>query len=268
MWKNGPTVCDGVGGARHLSPPSAWPRARARRCRSCRPSAHSGTVSSRSNRRDHQLAVLGVAHRVEDRVLEEQRVAREVHLRDEPRGEGRPEQREVDVGGAPGVRVVAPRVRARLDRDEAVAALVVGEAAPGAGEVRVERRRVAVDRVQVAPRRVGLPDLHERVAHRPPVAVEHAAVHDDPLAERLAVVLAGEVVVELADALVPVDRAGDLGQRVREQQQRALRRPRAGGHVVGIQVGRVHLDVVAAVPGQLHPLAHPMCHASLLLLEP
>ena len=73
------------------------------------------------------------------------------------------EHREVDVRRPPGVLVVPPRVGAGLDRDEAVAALVVGEAAAGAGEVRVERRRVLVDLVPVAAGGVRLPDLDERV---------------------------------------------------------------------------------------------------------
>ena len=51
--------------------------------------------------------------------------------------------------------------------------------------------------VAVAPGGVGLPDLDQRVAERLPVAVEDAARDDDPLAERLALVLAREVVVEL-----------------------------------------------------------------------
>src|SRR4029453_2491241 len=49
-----------------------------------------------------------LGHRGEDRVEGEQRVAGEVHLGDEPLGEGPPEQREVDVGGPPGVVVVLP----------------------------------------------------------------------------------------------------------------------------------------------------------------
>src|SRR5215208_1573571 len=76
--------------------------------------------------RDHTLPGFGVAHRVEDRVLPEQRIARKVHLGDEPRGEGRPEEREVDVGRPPGVAVVAPWICAWLYGDEPVAALVVG----------------------------------------------------------------------------------------------------------------------------------------------
>jgi hypothetical protein len=115
---------------------------------------------------------------------------------------------------------------------------------------------MAVDHVVVAPRGVRLPDLDQRVAHRPAVAVEYAAVEDDPLAERLALVLAGQVVVVLADALVAVDGPGDLAERVRQQQQRALGRTRARGYVVGMQVGRVDVLVVAPIAGELHPLLH------------
>ena len=105
------------------------------------------------------------------------------------------EDREVDVRGPPRVLVVAPRVGAGLHRHEAVAAVVVGETAAGAGEVRVERRRMPVDLVVVAAGGVRLPHLDERAADRPPVLVEHSAGDDDPLAERLAFVLARQVVV-------------------------------------------------------------------------
>ena len=57
-----------------------------------------------------------------------------------------------------------------------------------------------VDLVPVAAGGVRLPDLDERAADRPAVLVEHAAGDDDPLAERLAVVLPRQVVVELARA--------------------------------------------------------------------
>ena len=55
---------------------------------------------------------------------------------------------------------------------------------------------MAVALVRVAAGRVALPDLDERVAHGPAVRLEHAAVDDDALAERLARVLAREVGVE------------------------------------------------------------------------
>jgi len=53
--------------------------------------------------------------------------------------------------------------------------------------------------VFVAPCGVRLPDLDERPAQRLALGVEHAPRDDDPLADRLAVVLNGQVVVGLAD---------------------------------------------------------------------
>ena len=45
----------------------------------------------------------------------------------------------------------------------------------------------------VAPGRVGLPDLDQLAGDGTAVAVEDPSGHDDPLAERLARVLAGQV---------------------------------------------------------------------------
>ena len=60
-----------------------------------------------------------------------------------------------------------------------------------------------VDDVDVAAAGIGLPDFDQRIRHRPPVLVEHAAVHDDALAERLARVLLGQVVVAVLHASWP-----------------------------------------------------------------
>ena len=108
MWKNGPDRLRRGRRQRHLSPPSAWPRARAARCRSGRRAPTRDRVVE-VERRDHPLAVPGVAHRMEDRVLEEERIAGEVHLGHQAGGERRSEQRRVDVlaatrsGGSPRV---------------------------------------------------------------------------------------------------------------------------------------------------------------------
>ena len=67
-----------------------------------------------------------------------------------------------------------------------------------------------VDLVAVAAGRVRLPDLDQRRSDGPAFGVGHAPRDDDPLAERLAVVLARQVVVEVADGLVAVDGAGQL----------------------------------------------------------
>ena len=112
---------------------AARPRARCRsgsraRCPRCRSRASSAA--------DHARARLRVGHAVVDRVEREQRIAGKVHLRDQPLHRRVAEQREVDVLRAPGERVVLPRIGAGLDGDEAVPAVVVGEGAADAGEVR------------------------------------------------------------------------------------------------------------------------------------
>src|SRR3954447_17381665 len=141
---------------------------------------------------DHPVTGLLIADGVEDRVLEEERVAGEEHLGDQPRRERGAEEREVDVSRAPRVRVVLPGVRPWLDRDELVAPVVIGHAAPAPAEVRVERSRMLIALMAIAPAGIRLPDLDQRVAHRLSVSIEQAAMDDDALADRLAVVLAGE----------------------------------------------------------------------------
>src|SRR6266566_925060 len=186
---------------------------------------------------DQPLPGLLVGHRVEDRVELQQRVAREVHLGDQPLGERAAEQREVDVCRAPGVVVVPPRIGAGRDGDEPVPAARVGDGAPDPVEVRVEGRGVVLARVPVAPARVRLPDLDERVRYRPPVRVEHLAGHDDPLSLRLAVVLRGQVGIGSRDQAVAEQRPGHLGEPVRQQDQRLLRVAQRG-RAVTLEVKR------------------------------
>src|SRR5260370_16843988 len=95
----------------------------------------------------------------------------------------------MDLRRAPGVLVSAPRISAGFDGYEPVPPLPIGQAAAGAGEVRVERRWVVVHRVHVSPGGVGLPHLDQCVTHRLAVAVDDAAADDDPFAERLAIML-------------------------------------------------------------------------------
>ena len=59
--------------------------------------------------------------------------------------------------------------------------------------------------------------------HRAAVLVEHAAADDDALADRLALVLAREVVVGRLDVVVAEHRPGDLRERLRRQDQRLRR---------------------------------------------
>src|SRR6185436_2383825 len=61
-----------------------------------------------------------VGNRLVHRVVRAERIAGEIHLRDEPRRHRVPEEREVNVRGTPGVVVVATRIGAWLDRQEPV----------------------------------------------------------------------------------------------------------------------------------------------------
>ena len=192
-----------------------------------------------------------VRNRVEDRVAGEQRISRKIHLRDQPCDEGGAEEREVNVRRPPGVGVVAPRIRGGLDGDEPIPPGRVGGAPASAAEVGIERGRVVVDVVAVASGRVGLPDLHERVRQRPAVGVHDPAEDDDPLSQRLPVMLPGQIVVHGSDLLMPVHRAGDLRQRVGQRQQRARGRPQHRRAILRMEVGRLLHGLVAFVSGVL-----------------
>ena len=174
--------------------------------------------------RDEKLTCARIAHRVEDRVVREERVAGEVHLRHQALVEGAAEQREVDVRRPPRVRVIPPRVCAGLDRREAVPALAVGEAAAGAGEVRIEWCRMPVDLMAVAPGCVGLPHLDERASQRASVLVDDASVDEDALAERLPLVLAREVVVRRREDVLAEDGPVEAMELLGERRERPLRR--------------------------------------------
>src|SRR6185503_14722279 len=133
----------------------------------------------------------------------------------------------MNVVRPPGVRMVAPGVGAWLDRGEAVAALRIGDAAAGAGEVRVEWCRMLVDHVHVAAGGVRLPDLYQRVRDGTAVLVKNTAGDHDTLADWLADVALGQVGVVGQHALMTIDRAGQLGERVRQNDERLLRRAQA-----------------------------------------
>ncbi len=169
--------------------------------------------------------------------------------------------------------MVLPRVGAGLDGGEPVAAVRVGQAAPHPGEVRVDRGRVLVALVDVAPGGVGLPDLHQLVGHRPPVAVEHPPGDDHPLADRVAAVGDGEVGLERVDVAVAEDRREPLdGLRVGvvqvlgrvTQQAAAVRRvvqPRLGLLDPALLVGSTDLadlgvDVGLARVGRVSSSGH------------
>src|SRR3546814_12377870 len=102
---------------------------------------------------------------------------------------------DLDMLRPPGIVVIAPGIGAGLDGDEAVAALVVGDGAAIAGEIRIERRVVLVDGVAVTAGRIGLPQFDQRARHRPDVFVEHtpASAHALPVTARKSVAMGKSV---------------------------------------------------------------------------
>src|SRR4029079_695100 len=95
-----------------------------------------------------ELADRGLArYRAQDRALRNQRIALEVHLRDQPLRPAVARDRIVNVRGSPVVDAVAPRVRAGLDRAVHVVTVAVRQHAAAAAEVRVDRRDVRVGTV-------------------------------------------------------------------------------------------------------------------------
>src|SRR6516164_3538780 len=101
-----------------------------------------------------------IRNAVEDWVKRQQGVTGEVHLGHQPREERLAEKGEVDVCGAPGIVMISPRIRARLDGHEAIAPFAVGEGAATTREIGVKRRTVIVNLVAIPSCRVALPDLN------------------------------------------------------------------------------------------------------------
>ena len=172
------------------------------------------------------------------------------------------EYREVDMRRPPGVVVIAPGIGARLDGDELVIALRVGLHPAGPGKIRIERRRMLVDDMDVTAARVGLPQFDQHVRHAAAVFVEHMTVHDDAFAERFACGLDGEIVIVLAHRLMAVDWSGQFRQRMPHWNQRlrgralqraaiVRRQPRRMRREAGDGIGKGHWCILinAVIPG-------------------
>ena len=67
-----------------------------------------------------------------------------------------------------------------------------------------------VDPVPVPSGRIALPQFDQRVGHGTAIVVEHASADSDALAQRLAFMLARQIVVRFADIVVAEDRARSL----------------------------------------------------------
>src|SRR5262245_11807258 len=120
----------------------------------------------------------------------------------------------MDVRRPPRVVMIAPRVRAGMDRGEAVLAAGVGEDAAGAREIRIERGAALIPVVAIPPPGVGLPDLDERVRHRPAVVFEHSTDDVNLLADRLSTDarVSRQVRIARPDSVGPEDGPAELSE--------------------------------------------------------
>ena len=123
-----------------------------------------------------------IGNAVVHRIIWQQRVARKIHLRHQPLHQPQAEQREVKMRRPPRVVMVAPGISAGLDRQESIIPFGIGQRPTAAGEIGIERRIVVVDRMRIASGRVGLPQLDQRVRHRPGVFIEQPSRNDNALA--------------------------------------------------------------------------------------
>src|SRR5580765_4957339 len=110
---------------------------------------------------NHALPGLFVRHRLKNRIEGKQGITGKVHLRDQTRNESLSKDRKVYMGGPPGIVVVEPGIRPRLNGHETISAMFVRKRSSSSGEIRVERRWMLVLYMGVAARRVCLPDFNQ-----------------------------------------------------------------------------------------------------------
>jgi hypothetical protein len=120
----------------------------------------------------------------------------------------------MNVTGPPGIVVIAPGIRARIDRDEAVPPFLVGYGIATPGKVQIQRSVVLVNIMKISARCVGLPDLNQSSALGPVVLVQNSSTHNNSLADRLAGTLAGQVVRPHISYSSRTDRSRSLTERL------------------------------------------------------
>src|SRR5258708_22177443 len=123
---------------------------------------------------------------VEYWIKRKQSIAGKIHLRDETRREGWSKNRKMDMGGPPGIVVIAPGIRAGTNGNEAITAFSVRDRVAPTAKIRIKRSIVLIHFVKIPARSVSLPNLDQRVGKRAIVLVEDAAPNDDALAKRMA----------------------------------------------------------------------------------
>src|SRR5688500_3033575 len=253
IWTKGPAVCDGVS----FSAMSGALERRGLAAAQDDVEAVGEAIES-LHRFDVELGYqavdrLRVLDGVDDDAALDQGIALEIELRDEALHEGMAEDREMDMRRPPGTAVVGKRIRPGPDGAERVSALGVADDAPAAAEIGIERRHVFVVAVAVFAAGVGLPDLDQRAGHRTRVLLQHAAMDDDALADRIAAgrVVADEVIVQRIERRVAEHGRAQFPDRLRHHHERAARRAVGRRPVGGRNGGRMPAAVAWQEFGRL-----------------
>src|SRR6202035_6020030 len=130
----------------------------------------------------------------EERLKSQLQLARKSCFQNQRQAHTRTEKAEVNVIRPPRIVMIAPRIRTRLDRHEAIRAVVVGDNSSDAREMRIERRFVLVLAMRITAGGVRLPNFDLCVRNRAAVFVEHAAGYNDSFAESFAAVEVRQIV--------------------------------------------------------------------------
>src|SRR5260221_5366092 len=151
----------------------------------------------------------------------------------------------MDVGRTPGVRVVQPGIRPWANGQEPVHPLCIRQTAAHAEEIRIEGPGPLIAFVQVAAGGVGLPDLQKCVRDRISTVVEHAAGHNDALANGLTPGsgVAREVRIFRRDRTDSTPGTGQLRERQWHIDERERRSPSPRGLIGLVQVGWEDLPI-------------------------
>src|SRR6266566_2839672 len=134
---------------------------------------------------DHALARSFCRHRVHDRIKRVERVVGEVHLRHQARQHRWSENREMDVGRTPCIRMVLPWIRPWTNCQETINTFFVRQTATHAQEVGIKRPWPLISFVEVTSSSICLPYFQQSVRHWSASIVEHATRHNNALANRL-----------------------------------------------------------------------------------
>src|ERR1043165_4058840 len=110
----------------------------------------------------------------------------------------------MNVLGAPGIGMVLPGIRTGFDGQEAVTPVGFGDRPTASGEVWIQRRVVLVQLMVIPAGGVGLPDFNQSMGYRTGEFIEHPSGDNDPLADRLAFMLACEIKIRRLD-VVPAE---------------------------------------------------------------